>query len=114
MVLVSAFRSGSRSMTTPTTTATDEHRLYPRDGAPGVIVWRSEKAHTEGQQLIRAGVNKTKPALLVPLIACIVDGGTRVLVTDAGMSTSDILVIEGANAGCRGNVSTQTFRKEAR
>jgi hypothetical protein len=60
-----------------------------------VIVWRNEKAHEEALALIRAGVHKNNPALLVPLIACAPVAGTRAVTTSVGVLTHDIIVVEG-------------------
>jgi hypothetical protein len=38
------------------------------DGGKNVIVWRNEKAHSEGVALISVGVNKTNPAVLLPSV----------------------------------------------
>lgn len=77
-----------------------------------VIVWRDAKAHDEGLSLIRAGVNKTNPALLLPLVACVVASGTRAVTTSAGMFTHDIIVVEGKNSGCRGNIPTEALKTQ--
>jgi hypothetical protein len=84
--------------------------LTTGDASLRVIVWRDEGAHSEGLELISAGVHKTNPALLAPLIACLVAPGTRAVTTDAGFITHDIMVIEGPNAGCRGNIPIEHLR----
>src|SRR5690554_2807687 len=72
-------------------------------GSDTVIVWRDKKAHDEGLSLISAGVHKSNPLLLIPLVACIVPSGTRAIITDGGFITHDVMIVEGENAGCRGN-----------
>ena len=59
-----------------------------------------------------AGVHQSNPALLFPLLACIVAAGTQVIITDAGLVTHDILVTEGESAGCRGNIAMENFESE--
>jgi len=47
--------------------------------------------------------------MVAVLLSCIVDSGTRAITTDAGFVTHDILVIEGEEAGCRGNIPAEDF-----
>ncbi len=75
-----------------------------------VLVWKNKDAHNEGLDLIIAGVHKTKPALVMRLLSCTVKSGTRAITTDAGIITHDIMVVEGKNTGCRGNVASENFK----
>lgn len=81
-----------------------EYRLKSFGGATNVIVWRSSDAQSEGMKLIEAGVHKTNPELVARLVACFEKPGTKVIVTDMGFLTHDIMVVEGENAGCKGNI----------
>lgn len=87
-----------------------EGRLRGLGGMDVVIVWRSNTAQSQGLDLISAGVHRSNPALLMPLVSCIVPTGTRAVTTDAGFVTHDILVIEGSDSGCRGNIPVEAFR----
>jgi hypothetical protein len=89
----------------------DAVTLRGMGGNPGVIVWKNVDAHDEGLTLIRAGVHNSNPKLLLRLIACLVDNGTKAVITSGGLVTQDILVVAGAQAGCRGNVATEETRK---
>jgi hypothetical protein len=55
-------------------------------------------------------VLKENPDLLIPFLACLVPEGTRVIVTDAGMLTHDVMVIDGEYAGCRGNIPMESLK----
>lgn len=85
-------------------------RLQGLGGMDVVIVWRSSSAQSDGLDLIAAGVHRSNPALLMPLVSCIVRTGTRAMTTDAGFVTHDIMVIEGPDSGCRGNIPVEAFR----
>jgi hypothetical protein len=94
---------------TPERALASEGRLVGLNGSDVVFVWRSKADHDEGLSLINAGVHKSNPALLFPLLACIVPSGTKAIITDGGFATHDILVIDGESAGCRGNVAMESF-----
>lgn len=85
----------------------NEYRLEPLGGSGQVIVWKSKEAHDEALSLIQAGVHKTNPAMVGALVACMVDGGTKAIVTDMGFVTHDILVVSGESSGCRGNIAAE-------
>jgi dihydrodipicolinate reductase len=87
-----------------------EGRLVGLNKATIVIVWRDKASNDEAMALHDAGVDKTNPALLMRLIACIVPSGTRAIITSAGFATHDIMVIEGQHSGCRGNVVMEMFK----
>lgn len=85
------------------------------DGTKGaVIIWRSDKAHDEGVKLIGAGVNKSNPAVLLPLVACAPAAGDQVVVTDGGFFSSTVTVISGKQAGCRGVVENEYLKSRER
>lgn len=90
-----------------TITHAQDYRLKAFGGAKMIIVWQSKDAQSEGMKLIQAGVHKTNPELLMRLVSCIESPGTKVIVTDMGMVTHDIMVVEGKNAGCRGNIPAE-------
>lgn len=89
-----------------------EGTLQPPGKLPTVWVWRDNAAQNEALALIRAGVQNTNPELIVKHIACIVPGGTKVIITDMGFMSHDILVVEGNNAGCRGNIPSERFKRK--
>ena len=86
-----------------------DYKLKSFGGASMIIVWQSKDAQSEGMQLIQAGVHKTNPQLLMRLVSCIEKPGTKVIVTDMGMVTHDIMVVEGKNSGCRGNIPAEAL-----
>jgi hypothetical protein len=87
--------------------------LVRPDGAGGsIIIWKNEKAHSEGVKLIGAGINKTNPALLMPLLACLVPVGAQAVVTDGGFFSSNVTIVSGNEAGCRGVISNDYLGKK--
>jgi hypothetical protein len=76
-----------------------------------VLVWRDSRALSEGFRLINAGVHRSQPTLLVPLIACVADNGTDMVVTDSGFASSTILVVAGRQSGCRGVVPNEMIAR---
>lgn len=99
LMVATAAGAGGRSLLAP-------------PGAKVVIVWKDSKALFEGLELIRAGVHETRMDLLLRLISCVVASGNRVIISDAGVFTSEIVVIDGDNAGCRGIVSNDELGPE--
>lgn len=89
-----------------------EYRLVPRPPQTSVIVWKSPAAQKEAQELISAGLHKTKPELFDQLIACMAGGGTAAVVTNNGPFTHEVLVADGPSAGCRGAVSALETQKQ--
>lgn len=85
--------------------------LASPSGAKTIIVWKNEKAHSEGVDLIAAGVNKTNPAILLPLVACVVPAGAQAVKTDGGFFSSSITVTSGKEAGCRGTIANEYLGK---
>jgi hypothetical protein len=99
------------TVSTVTPGEASEGRLQPVGGAKVVIVWRNAKAQDEGAALIRAGVNTSDPARLLPFIACNVAPGTKAVTTTARIFRHDIKVVEGEHSGCVGNVPTEVFKR---
>ena len=95
----------------PAVSAAQARTLVPLGGATVIIVWKNDKARSEGADLLAAGVGKSNPALLVPLVACVVPSGTQAIKTDGGFFTSDILVTSGTHSGCRGNIANEHLGK---
>ncbi|WP_457578974.1 hypothetical protein [Ensifer adhaerens] len=69
-----------------------------------VFVWKDGDAMSEGMNLIQAGVHKSNPMMVMRLISCMVEPGTKAIISDAGFATHTILVIDGEFSGCRGDV----------
>lgn len=96
------------------TTAGSAHALeviLGRGDEP-VFVWRDGDAMDEGFKLIRAGVHKSNPMMVMELLSCAVPAGTKAIVTDSGFATQSILVIDGENSGCRGDVVTEDIKRQ--
>ncbi len=74
-----------------------------------VFIWRDTAALREASRLINAGVHRTQPQLMMPLIACIVPNNTSVVQVDPGIFSSTVLVTSGQNVGCRGIAETEMF-----
>jgi hypothetical protein len=87
-------------------------RTLVNPGSSNIVVWKDEKSHSEGVRLIDAGVNKSNPALLLPLVACLVPSGTQAVVTDGGFFSSNVTVTSGKEAGCRGTISNGYLGKK--
>ncbi|MDM7852686.1 hypothetical protein [Pseudochrobactrum kiredjianiae] len=84
-----------------------QYKLKALGDASVIFVWNSADDRSEGYKLIQAGVHKTSPQLLMPLIACVAKPGNKVIVTDMGFVTHDIMVVDGENVGCRGNIAAE-------
>lgn len=78
-----------------------------RNGSANVFVWKDSAAYKEAVQLITAGVHNTKPELVFRLMSCIVNKGTKAVVTDGGMFSSTVLITDGPKVGCRGLVTVE-------
>ena len=83
--------------------------IYADKRADLVVVWRDTKAMTEGVSMARAGVHKTNPGLIRPLIACIVNDRTHAIVSDGGFFASDVVIIDGQSVGCRGTIANENL-----
>jgi hypothetical protein len=90
--------------------------LRSRDGG-SVLVFTSQDGMSKAVQLRDAGADTR---LIMPYIACLAPYGAKVLVitgeiTGAFMSglggTTDVMVTEGARAGCKGVVRDEDIRK---
>lgn len=81
-------------------------------GGEVVFVWRDSAKMNEGFRLISAGVNRTQPQLLMPLISCIVPNDTKIVITDSGVFSSTVLVVDGRDTGCRGVVDTGMIARQ--
>jgi hypothetical protein len=86
--------------------AADQMRLG-RSGSDSVFVWLDSDAQSEAIKLISAGVHETNPALVMRLLACIAKPGDHAVVTDGGVFSSTILVVDGDSAGCRGVIANE-------
>jgi hypothetical protein len=83
------------------------------EGNEIVVVWRDANSFNEGIGLLGAGVHRSNPSLLMPLISCIAPTGTRAIHTSFNgwlSPTQNILVIEGEHSGCRGTVGLREFK----
>lgn len=76
-----------------------------------VLVWKDSKAHDKGIDLIMNGVQKTHPEMIERLLACIVPNNTPVIVESPGIFSTDITVIDGEDAGCEGNISSNDLKQ---
>ena len=77
------------------------------NGVEDAIVWKDGDAMSKGFSLIRGGVHRTNPSLLVPLIACFVHVGDHIVITDFGFGSSTIMVVDGKSTGCQGDLQTE-------
>ena len=87
-----------------------EGTLLGLGGMKMVVVWKSKDAQHEGMSLVQAGVLESNPELVIPYVSCIVPTGTKAIITDAGFATHDVMVIEGENAGCKGNIPMEAWK----
>lgn len=71
-----------------------------------VVVWKSADAHAAGIKLMKADAPRD---LVVPHIACVVVMGTDAMITSYGLLTHDIIVLEGRDKGCKGNIPTEHY-----
>lgn len=88
------------------------YHLKPIGDGKIVFVWRNKEMHDEAMGIIASGLNDTKVKLLNTMVACRAKEGTPVTVTDVGLITHDILVIDGPNAGCRGNIPAEELARD--
>lgn len=82
-----------------------------RPGGDTVFVWRDDDAHSEAVRLITAGVHKSNPLLVMKLMSCMVDAGTKAVVVDGGFVSSTVLITAGEHAGCRGDIPNEDLRR---
>ena len=83
--------------------------LSMRSGEP-VWVFRDKDAMGQATELLNSGVAMKRPDSLWPLIACTVQDRTPVVIADKGFWTDDIMVTDGPETGCRGNVPANWVR----
>lgn len=77
-----------------------------------IFIWRDRTAHEEAMRLINAGVHRTQPQLVMPLIACIVPSDTTVVtLPGGGWTTNQIMVVDGPQSGCRGIVPMEDVQR---
>ena len=86
---------------------------YAFADSPHVMIWRDQAAMDAGIKLIGSGVGKTRPDLVLENVACLPDSGTQITVLDGGFFSSNVIVVDGGNAGCRGLISN-TFISKSR
>ncbi len=72
-----------------------------------IFVWRDSAALHEVQQMLVAKVQDTHPELFDRLATCRAADGSKVIVTDHGWTSSDIVIVGGPNIGCRGTVTNE-------
>lgn len=77
-----------------------------------VILFRSARDQAEADALMKAKVHETNVEILRPLVACVVEGRTRAVVTERRDDNVRVTVVEGDQAGCRGTVSQGLFVQE--
>ena len=87
-----------------------DFKVVGMGGSDQVFIWKNKAAQSEAMSLISANVHKTNPTLVMSLLSCMVKSGTGVIVTDMGFATHDIMVVDGENAGCRGNIPTEALK----
>ena len=92
------------------TQAMAQEKTLGRSGTDTVFVWKNSDAQSEAFKLISAGVHKTNPTLVFRLMSCMVDNGTKAVVTDGGMFSSTVLITSGKNSGCRGVIPNEDLR----
>ncbi len=91
--------------------STDNQDTLRHPSNAPILIWRNSAAQREGLALINANVHQTNPRLLMPHVACIVDSGARIVVTDGGFFSSTVLVVDGRQAGCRGVVENEMIQR---
>lgn len=67
-----------------------------------VIVWQSELAMKDGVALLQA----KQPDLAARYAACVVEQNTKIAFLTGGYESIPVMVVEGPNRGCRGNVES--------
>lgn len=77
-----------------------------------VYIWLNQDAWREGLALIRAGVHETDPGMVIRLMACVANKGDHaVVVGRPALAAKTVLVIDGAQKGCRGFVTDEDVRE---
>lgn len=92
------------------TRARQPDRVRTRD-LDSVFLWRDTAAMREAMRLYNANVQQTNPGLILRNVACVVPAGTAVVITDGGVFSSEVLVVEGDRSGCRGVVPNEDIER---
>lgn len=71
------------------------------------FVWRNSASHSEAMRLIRDGVHRTAPQLIMRHVSCVIQNGTPVTIVDAGLFSHTVVVTGGQHTGCRGDVARE-------
>ncbi|WP_376094953.1 hypothetical protein ACE7GA_02105 [Roseomonas sp. CCTCC AB2023176] len=82
--------------------------LIPVEGRADITLWASRNAREIGAPLARQGAAITN---LAPYVACTVPAGTRIGTVEDGAVFRDVVVVDGPNRGCIGNVERAGFRR---
>jgi hypothetical protein len=80
-------------------------------GGDAVPIWRDMAAYREGLRLINAGVHTTNPALVMRLLSCMAPDRSQIVITDAGLFSSTVVVTSGPRSGCRGIVANEEIAR---
>ena len=86
--------------------AADYRTLFTPKGSE-VIIWRSESAMNDGLKLLDA---KAGSAEVKPYVACVPAKGTRIILSEPGLSSSSVIVADGQYAGCRGVIPNSSMK----
>ena len=72
--------------------------LIATTGQTKIPVWRSAQAQDDGQALLRS---KVDAALVMPLLSCIAEPGTRAVIAgqDPGLYRRPVILLNGAGEG---------------
>jgi hypothetical protein len=73
-----------------------------------IFIFRDGNAMSEFFKLVDAKINDMN--LIAPLLSRIVPSGTKVVVTDGGFATSTVLVVDGPQSSCKGDVPNERLR----
>ena len=106
LVLSFSMLVGISALSTPA--AAQTKTLSMQDRSVDVWVFRDGAAMDKFAQLVNAHV--TDPELFAPLVSCFVASGTKVIVTDGGFFFSTVLVVDGPEKGCQGEVENEVLK----
>lgn len=81
-------------------------------GGDVVFVWRDSERMSEAMRMINAGVHRTNPGLIAPLVSCVAPNGSEAVVTNGGFFSSNVTVTSGRAAGCRGVVANEMISRQ--
>jgi hypothetical protein len=105
LVLLFSMFVGASALNTPASAQTKTVGMKDKGD---VWIFRDGKALSEFYRLINSKVYDM--TLIAPLISCTVPSGTKVVITDGGAFSSTVLVVDGQEKGCRGDVANERFR----